>query len=83
MNVDVAVVDVASKLPTVSCVPVAIKAPDELVVSIELAAYVAEPLPQAEPDDQTTPEPFVARQPAVEVERVNTPTFELPTVRFF
>jgi hypothetical protein len=39
LKYDVAVV-VAIKLPTVSCVPVAIKLPDELVVMIELAANV-------------------------------------------
>ena len=37
-RVDVAVVDVASMLPTVSCVPVAINAPLLLVVMIEFGA---------------------------------------------
>jgi hypothetical protein len=39
-NVEVAVVLVASKLPTVSCVPVAIKFPEAFVVMIEFAAKV-------------------------------------------
>src|SRR5882724_9122146 len=39
-NVEVAVV-VAIKLPTVSCVPVAMSTPDELVVTMELIGRVA------------------------------------------
>jgi hypothetical protein len=40
LNVDVAVVDVANKFPTVNCVPVADRAPDPLDVMTELIGNV-------------------------------------------
>ena len=40
INVDVAVEEVASKLPTVSCVPVAARLPEALVVMMEFGAKV-------------------------------------------
>jgi len=53
---------VASKLPTVSCVPVAIRLPDEFVVTIELIGSVARDVRGTfetvrAPDDRVSPLP--------------------------
>ena len=51
-----AVVDVDSRLPTVSCEPVAIRLPAELVVTIELGEnVVAENTCEARVDVEVTP----------------------------